>query len=576
MTVQYLDIPLDQLHDSPTQPRLAYPEAYLQQLAADIKSHGRNLSPLLVRPIVPPLFAAVGDEALSRDATAGYEIVFGHCRRRALELAGLTHARCEVRSMTDIEVQLAQISENLARQDVHPFEEAQAYAALIEKHADTADDIALRTGKSRSYVYGRLKLLQACPEVRKACVAGEIGAEVALLIARLRSDKLQSKALHRISAKAWDLKDGGQRSYRNIRDLLNEEFTLDIKSAPFPIDADNLAGAGPCPTCPKRSANAPEFQDVAEGVKPNVCTDPECFAAKKAAHFKNQANDLRRKGREVIDGNRARALVGADGKVKGGYLPLASVKDELKRANAATKAGKAIAAPAIVVIQDPRTGKTHEAVKEADLVAAGLREAPVSVAGKKPIAGPEETPEQMRQRHAEARAAAVAKTEQNKRLLTAVRDAARQQDRSEFDLRLIVRGLIERDEEFSDGGLNIVCELRGVTGNELRNQVDLLPAAELALLMLDIVLATDCDGGYWSSEGDAAPLHLAAKHYGVELPEGSLPLPPAARAGNGTAEADADDAHSGQDHDAATTHPAGSAVESSSSTPAHAGEGVPA
>src|SRR6218665_265908 len=192
-TEQYIDIPLAQLHDSPTQPRLVYDDAYLQELGADIKSHGRNLSPLLVRPRVPPLFAAVGDAELAQAATAGYEIVFGHCRKRGIEIAGLQVARCEVRSMTDEEVERAQISENLQRKNVHPFEEAQGFQALIERHKDTADATAARTRKSRSYIYGRLNLLQACPTVRKACIAGEIDAEVALLIARLRTIKLQEK-----------------------------------------------------------------------------------------------------------------------------------------------------------------------------------------------------------------------------------------------------------------------------------------------------------------------------------------------------------------------------------------------
>lgn len=524
--VQYLDIPLAELHDSPTQPRLAYDDAYLHELAADIKSHGRNLSPLLVRPRVPELFAAAGDPDLARSAIAGYEIVFGHCRKRACDIAGLATARCEVRMLTDTEVERAQISENLQRKNVHPFEEAQGFQALIERHADTADAIAERTGKSRSYVYGRLKLLQACAEVRQACVAGQIGAEVALLIARLRSDKLQAKALARIKAKAWDLKDGGARSYRNIRDLLNEEFTLDLKAALFPIDADHLAGAGPCPTCPKRSANAPEYQDVAEASKrspwtrqnlgPNVCTDPDCFAAKKAAHFRHQASDLRKAGREVIDGNKARTLVGADGKVKGGYLPLASVKDELKRAKAKAQADGSIPMPAAVIIQDPRTGKTFEAVKESELVAAGVRTTGAAKAAAKRT-GNAYDPEAARLERQQRADLATAKTARNKRWLHAVREAAQAQARSEFDLRLICHWMLELADDCSESGLDMLLELRGVQLHELRGQINLLPANELALLMLDLVLCRDCEVDGYDLTTEPEALISAAGQYGVDL-----------------------------------------------------------
>ena len=67
-------LPLAHLHDSPSNPRKRYPEAYLQELATDIKSHadaqhpqGRVLQPLLVRPIVPELFRGLDDP----NATAG-------------------------------------------------------------------------------------------------------------------------------------------------------------------------------------------------------------------------------------------------------------------------------------------------------------------------------------------------------------------------------------------------------------------------------------------------------------------------------------------------------------------------
>lgn len=78
-----IELPLEQLHDSPTNPRQHYPEAYLQELANNIRHVGRVLQPLLVRPRVPALFASSDDP----NAIAGHEIVFGHCRKRGAELA---------------------------------------------------------------------------------------------------------------------------------------------------------------------------------------------------------------------------------------------------------------------------------------------------------------------------------------------------------------------------------------------------------------------------------------------------------------------------------------------------------
>lgn len=226
--------------------------------------------------------------------------------------------------MTDEEVKRAQIAENLLREDVHPIEEAEGYQALMRDHGVTADQLAEQTGKSRSYVYGRLKLLQACPEIRDACLAGDITSEVTLLIARLRTDKLQRKALGYIKGKYWDLKDGGKGSYRQIRALLIERFTLDLDKAIFATDdADLVPEAGPCTTCPKRTGNAPEFTDVVERPKyensylmlrsgqekgsADICTDPDCFAVKKTAHLKIEAKKLTKDGKEVLRSGRPAA-----------------------------------------------------------------------------------------------------------------------------------------------------------------------------------------------------------------------------------------------------------------------------
>ena len=318
-------MPLADLHESPFNPRKTF--TGVDELADNIKAEGRIHQPLLVRPRIGPLFA--GDLA----ATAGYEVVFGHRRLRAAEAAGLATVPCMVRAMTDAEARSAQIAENLARADVHPIEEAEGFAVMIQQDGISAEALAAKVGKSISYVYARVKLLQACAEIRQACLAGQIGSEVALLIARLRTDKLQQKALAAIrndTSTSAKLDDGGKRSFRHIRDLLAEKFTLDLKGAIFDReDATLLPTAGVCSACPKRTGNAPEYADLAalrrEGQwhghtaagGPNTCTDPDCFDAKKQAHLTREAAQLQRTGKQVITGNKARAAISAQGEVKG-------------------------------------------------------------------------------------------------------------------------------------------------------------------------------------------------------------------------------------------------------------------
>jgi ParB/RepB/Spo0J family partition protein len=360
-------IAIDELHDSPFNPRKRFDDVELR--AARDQRQGRG------HPAAAAC-AAAPESALCRrsERRAGFEIIYGHRRKRAAILAGLSHVPVEVVAASDAECKRWQIAENLQRVDVHPIEEAEGFQALIDEHGETAERIADSVGKSRSYVYGRLKLLEAAPEIRKACLAGEIGSEVALLFARLRTPKLQEKALAKIKGEAYrfDMPDGGARSFRAIRDMLVEKFTLELKSAIFATDSAELVpAAGSCSSCPKRSGNAPEFDDITTGENrgqwsrvyagADVCTDPECFDAKKTAHLRAKAAELQGKGTTVIAGNAARQAIGADGVVKGAFVALADVKDALK------------AKVATVAIQDPRTGKIVKAVRRDDAKRAGAK-----------------------------------------------------------------------------------------------------------------------------------------------------------------------------------------------------------
>lgn len=526
------EIPLDDLHESPFNPRRSYSAIADAEQAADIKSHGRILQPLLVRPRVPPMFA--GDP----DALVGYEIVFGHRRARNGRTAGLVTAPCMVRAMSDDEVRRAQISENLQRKDVHPIEEAEGFQALIDNDRMTADTIAEQFGKSRSYVYGRLKLLAACPTIRNACLAGEIGSEVALLIARLRTGKLQEKALGYIKGKYIEMGDGGAKSFRQIRDLLNERFTLKLKgSAIFDIyDETLLPLAGNCHVCPKRSENAPEYADLVDGDKPgpyshrtygpNVCTDPDCFDAKKRAHLKREADKLEATGKAVVAGSAARQAIDASGHIKGAYVALKDVEAELKKLPRKGIEGDANQ-PTIVTIQDPRDGKTYKAVKRADLAAAGVKVKEASSTGRDDAV------------HRAAAAATRAKQEADTKaenkvraaIFDRVRKAAASAERSAFDLAMVAmttfEGVAWQDKE-------PLAELYGFKSEHaLEQRIGQMSVAELTLFVIDCALIANVRvlNHYQIAEKPDALLK-AAKHYGIDVDQVRAEL--ATEAGTGT------------------------------------------
>lgn len=537
-------IPWSQLHDSPLQYRQTYSEATIAEIAASIVATGRIHQPLVVRLRYPnPLF---NDRYDSQD---GFEIVFGHTRKRGGMAAGLAGAPCVVRDLSDAQVRAAQAAENIARADVHALEEAQGFRAMIDGDGVTADELAAQLGKSRSYVYSRMKLLTLCPEVRRAVLAGEIGTEVGLLIARVGNAKMQGKALGYINGKYYDLGDGGKKSFRSIRNLLNERFTLTLKGAIFDVDDEMLVpSAGHCTRCPKRSGNAPEFDDV---VNPHagqclgytartgadICTDPDCFSAKRDAHLVREASRLEAAGKTVIGGNRAREALSAHGEVKGAYIDVSTVRDLLNKAKATGDKTQA-PMPQVVLIQDQSTGKTIQAVRRADLLQLG---AALPAAPK--ASGYGSAAEQARQKSDREMVQAKLACENAKRraLLIAVRSVAHAAPRSEFDLRMVARaalvGVPHEDRP-------MLAELWGVHYRMLDEKLDALDLADVALFAVDCALvASTTLYNLYCIDTKADQLLAAAEHYSVAQPAESTPTPRPAGAGAKKATAGAGQKH---------------------------------
>ena len=294
-TITYL--PTSALRESPFNPRLHYAADALQDLAASIQQQG-VLQPIVVRPLPDA----------QQDALTRYEIVFGHRRYRAA--ASLPDYQddtlrlpCIVRDMDDQQAACAQVAENMQRQDVTAMEEADSLARLHREHNLPADKIAEQVGKSRTYVYNRIKLAAACSAVRLAVASEGLSPEVAIEVARLRGDKLQQAAL----AKLRGYIAGEWQSYRQAKAAIKGMFSIHIDEAPFdPADATLAKRAGACTTCPRRAGNDPDLRDELDA---DICTEAECYDLKLAEHRRRQVAALRAQGATVIEGDAAAALI---------------------------------------------------------------------------------------------------------------------------------------------------------------------------------------------------------------------------------------------------------------------------
>lgn len=301
--VAVASLPIAAIVASHSNPRKRFDEAYIAELADSIRNHGL-IQPITVRPLSLDALFAFNRTRIETDERPTYEIVVGECRWRAAKQAGLTEIPAFWRELDDKQVLEIQVVENLQRRDVHPIEEAEGYQALITRHGYTADQIAAKIGKSRSYVYGRLKFADLCRDAREAFYEGRLDASTALLVARIPGETLQKKATKEITCGY----DNQPLSYRNAKTHIHHRYTLSLKQATFrPDDATLLPKAGSCTDCPKRSGNCRDlFNDIEDA---DVCTDPDCFEAKRLARRDQLIANAEKRKIPVFLGDQGRAAL---------------------------------------------------------------------------------------------------------------------------------------------------------------------------------------------------------------------------------------------------------------------------
>ena len=149
-------ISITDIQKNPYQPRKEFDREKLHELAQSIKENG------IIQPII-----------VRQSPVIGYEILAGERRYRASLLAGLTSIPAVVKQLSDQEMMVQSIIENLQRENLNPIEEARAYESLVEKgftHAEIAD----KMGKSRPYISNSIRLLSLPEPILSEVESGKL------------------------------------------------------------------------------------------------------------------------------------------------------------------------------------------------------------------------------------------------------------------------------------------------------------------------------------------------------------------------------------------------------------------
>ena len=163
------DIPLEEISDFPNHPFKVRRDESMMERVDSVKQYG-VLVPALVRP----------------KRSGGYEMIAGHRRRKASELAEKQTISCIVRDMTDDEATIVMVDSNLQREQILPSEKAFAYKMKLEamkrqagrpkkenlspvgidfRGKQTLDVMAEEVGDSRNQIHRYIRLTHLIPEI---------------------------------------------------------------------------------------------------------------------------------------------------------------------------------------------------------------------------------------------------------------------------------------------------------------------------------------------------------------------------------------------------------------------------
>ncbi len=202
-----LNLPIDKLAPNPRQPRKVFSQEELEGLSQSIAENG------LLQPVV-----------VRRAAGGSYEIIAGERRWRACQLAGMKHLPCILQECSDTQSAVLAILENLQRQDLQVFEEAEGIRSLMVDWHVTQEEAARRLGKSQSAIANKLRLLRLSQEERDLVVANHLTERHCRALIRIQDENARKKILSRVIERSLNV--------QQTEALVEEQLAAEKKTEP--------------------------------------------------------------------------------------------------------------------------------------------------------------------------------------------------------------------------------------------------------------------------------------------------------------------------------------------------------
>ena len=183
------EVPLNQIHANPDQPRRDFDQESLEELAESLREIG------IIQPIT-----------LRKMAEGDYQIIAGERRFRAAGIAGLKTIPAYIRTADDENVMAMALIENIQREDLNSMEVALACQNLLEVYNMTQEQLSSRIGKKRATIANYIRLLKLPAEIQVALKNKQIDMGHARALLAIDDPMKQLQLFHELTKYGYSVR----------------------------------------------------------------------------------------------------------------------------------------------------------------------------------------------------------------------------------------------------------------------------------------------------------------------------------------------------------------------------------
>lgn len=205
------NITIAKIKTSPYQPRKLFLDDTIKELAGSIAEVG------LLQPITV------------RENNDYYELIAGERRLRACKMLGWASIPAIIENRANKDSAILSMIENLQRENLHFFEEAEGYLNLIREHGFTQEELAKKLSKNQSTIANKLRLLKLPKKVKAAILKFGLSERHSRSVLRLHDEEAQLRMIKKIHDDCLSVKATEELVEKELAKLYGEEKEQKLK-----------------------------------------------------------------------------------------------------------------------------------------------------------------------------------------------------------------------------------------------------------------------------------------------------------------------------------------------------------